>query len=372
MRFEFDLVLDDCLAQMRAGKTLDECLRAHPAQAQQLRPLLQAASQVWENPIPRARPAAVQTGLNRLLASANFQEVSLVPVSSGRFARYLSHVVGTLKIILFGKTHSRLNLAFRLGAALVLVGFASSAVMLRASASSLPGDGLYGVKRTWENVTLSLTPDEQSKQHLLEQFAGERREEVKELIQLRRAGTVEFQAPLEQMDAKNWQVDGFKVQIDPETEVEGSPVTGDAVDIRARLDADGTLYAIQVHVPAETKPSPSPVTSPIPGLTPQSDGDTEPQALETHQNPHMPRSTPQSTQGNHDQEDQESIHPAQPSEQAAAHESQFHPGHTPEPTQQPEIEHKSEPTEIPAAAHLAKPTEQPKAEPISEPTEKPE
>jgi hypothetical protein len=356
MRFNFDLVLDDCLAQMRAGKTIDECLQAHPAQAQDLRPLLQAASQVWENPIPRARPAAVRAGLDRLLASAKFQEVSPLSVSSGRFTRYVYHVAGTLKIILFGKTHSRYNLAFRLSVAIVLVVFASSAVMLRASASSLPGDSLYGVKRTWENVTISLTPDEQARQQLLEQFAGERRAEVKELIQLRRAGMVEFQAPLEQMDAKNWRVDGFQVQIDPETEVEGSPETGDAVDIHARLAADGTLYAIQVNVPAGLKPSPSPAPSPTPGLTPPSDGALDVQPEETHQDPETPGAAPESHQGKEYPIDQESVHPAQPSEQAAASEPQFHPAHTPEAAQQPEIEHKSEPTEAPAAAHPPEPT----------------
>ena len=54
-----------------------------------------------------------------------------------------------------------------------------------AAASSLPGDPLYGVKRTSEDVQLALTFDEVARMQLLARFADRRLEELAEIAKQR-------------------------------------------------------------------------------------------------------------------------------------------------------------------------------------------
>ncbi len=357
MKSDFELILEECLARMRAGTALEECLSAHPDQAERLRPALQAAARIWEIPVPHARPDAVQAGRERLLASANLQTVSPARVSSGRVARYTRQLLGTLQILPLGKNHSSLNFAFRMAAILVIVLLATGGITIKASASSLPGDRLYSVKRTWEGIRLSLTLNQKGKQRLEEQYAADRRDEVKQLIQLRRTETVEFQAPLEEIDAEHWLVDGFKIQIDPETEVAGELETGMAVDVRARLEADGTLVAIQVRVPPGTQPLSSPTVSPTPGLAPQSVEGSETQDLKTPQDQQAPFKTLQPTEAENNGERQKTIQPTHIPEQETGQTPQIHQTQTPEPTDQQENQPGPEPTESHEPAHSPQPTE---------------
>lgn len=351
MKSDFELILEECLAQMRVGKALEECLSAHPAQAKRLRPLLGAAVRVWEIPIPRARAEAVQAGRERLLAEAKFRAASPSPVSSGRFSRYTKQVLCSLQIALLGRKRSSLNLALTMAAIFVIVLLATGSLTVNASASSLPGDSLYGVKRSWENVRLSMTPSQQGRQRLQEQYDEERRDEVKELIHLRRAETVEFQAPLKEMDAEHWQVDGFWVQIDSETEVEGEPETGLALYIRARLDEDGTLTALQVRIPARNQLTPFPTGVPTPGLTPQMDENPETEGSETRQSPEF-------KPAEENEENEETVQPTQPPGHDATQTPQPHKTRTPEPTDRPEVEHTPEPTENHELTHTPESTEQ--------------
>jgi len=247
MRSDFELDLEECLAQMRVGMTLEECLSAHPIQANRLRPLLETAIRVREVPIPRASAGAVQAGRERLLVAMNSNNASPLPISPGQINRYKTRGVRSLSTFRPGMRHSRLSVTFSWAVVLAFALLIASGISVKASAHSLPGDKLYRVKRTWENVRLSLAVNQQGRQRLLDQFAEERLDEIQRLIELRRAETVEFEAPLEEVDAEHWKVDGFQVHIDSDTQVEGIPETGQELYIRAQLKNDGTLTAVQVR-----------------------------------------------------------------------------------------------------------------------------
>ena len=379
MNSDFELILEECLAQIRAGKTLDECLAAHPAQAKKLRPLLQAATQVWKIPVPRARQEAVQAGRERLLASANRLYPSSQAVSSGQFARYTRRVLGAVQVILFGKQRSSLALAYRMAAIIALALLVMAGITVKVSARSLPGDRLYNVKRSWENVRLSLSPSQQRRLKLEEQFAAERREEIQELIQLRRAETVEFEAPLQALDADYWQIDGFQVHIAPDTDVQGNPEMGLDLYVRARLQKDGTLTAIQVRSPILKLPSPTPTGMPGAEITPELDENPAAEAPETPQNLHEPGKTAEPTEVKPVEKGDETAHPTQEPEQddtqvPAPHwtrtpepTEQHEKGNTPEPTEEHEDEGISEPTETRKPIHTPEATEQPHETP--EPTD---
>ena len=84
MKSDFELLLEECLAQIRNGITLEECLSAHPAQAKKLRPLLETAIQVSRIPIPQAQPEAI---------AEHRDGVPGVPVVAGVLSCVRRHVV---------------------------------------------------------------------------------------------------------------------------------------------------------------------------------------------------------------------------------------------------------------------------------------
>lgn len=350
MKPDFELILEECLAQIRSGKALDECLSQHPDEAEQLRPLLEAAVHVSSIPVPRARPAAVKAGLEKLLTNASTQ-VSNPSTRPGHSPESWLHA---LSAFLLGRNRagwigSSWGVVFRFSVALVLVLLATGSLTIGVSASSLPGDKLYPVKRTWESIRLALTISQENKLQLQDQFAAERRGEVKQLIQLGRAGTVEFQAPLEEMNAEQWLVDGFQVLVNSDTKVVGTPEPGLAVTIRARLESNGTLKAIQVQVPITARSTPHPSISPITSPTPTGESNSD-----KHEHQPNASKTPSPTQEHH--EELPTLEPSDTSEHSASPTPPTHPARTPEPTEKHKNQRTPEPTEGEQITHTPEPT----------------
>jgi Domain of unknown function (DUF5667) len=291
MKSDFELILEECLAQLRAGETLEECLSAHPSYAKKLRPLLETAKHIREIPVPHARPEAVSAGRERLLAGLNPDNVKNPSVSNAQLSRYTKQGRGPLPISRLGNMHPRLGFALRMVVLLIFALAATSGITINASARSLPGDKLYRIKRSWEDVRLSLTPSEQRRQRLQAQFAEERLFEIEELIQQHRTETVEFAAPLEKMSIDTWQVDGFQVHIDSLTNVIGIPEIGQMVYIRARLMNDGTLVVVQARVSGPMSSTPYPTKNPAPSVTPPPDEDREIDDAEPTSHPQKPNVT---------------------------------------------------------------------------------
>ncbi|MEV8442546.1 DUF5667 domain-containing protein [Actinosynnema sp. NPDC051121] len=79
------------------------------------------------------------------------------------------------------RTGARGRLAVALAAALCLV-FSLAGMSLLLSRDALPGDALYGVKRTAESASLGLTFDEESKGHKRLEFAAARVAEIETLV----------------------------------------------------------------------------------------------------------------------------------------------------------------------------------------------
>ncbi len=164
-----------------------------------------------------------------------------------------------------------MKLALRTLLAVVLVLVAGGVATVSAAANSLPGDPLYGVKRTWEQVQLTFTADAQAHQQLEVRLVEERREEVQALVQLRREAVVELQGRLEAVQAEQWIISGMPFRVTGETIVDGTPALGSIVQVMARVQNDGTLIALRLRVhrppaPIPTQP-PSPLATPTPDHT---------------------------------------------------------------------------------------------------------
>jgi hypothetical protein len=250
MNPEFETILEDCLARLRAGESLEQCLAHYPAQAERLTPLLLAASRVHRLAVPQPRAQAVLAGRERVLAAMRAQNpvkaVSKSPVSLGQLGRYL----GQVSTIFPKKAPEKENImkfALRLALNVLAVSLIGGVLAVSASSSALPGDPLYAAKRAWEGARLTFTLDPQASQALQAQLRAERLQEVQSLIQLGRAETVEFEAGLQAMNASRWMVGNLPLEIQPVTVIEGTLEVGQMVWVRAQVQANGTVMALTMR-----------------------------------------------------------------------------------------------------------------------------
>ena len=163
-----------------------------------------------------------------------------------------------------------MRFALRLAIDFVVILMIGSVLTVNASARSLPGDPLYGIKRTWEEVRLTLTLNDPARQQLQDQFQQLRLEEVRQMIQLGKTGLVEFEGLLESIATDEWVVSSIRVQMLPDTIVEGDPAVGQMVRVQARVQNDGTLTALQVRVQTQVQhqiPYPVPMSTHTPMST---------------------------------------------------------------------------------------------------------
>lgn len=161
-----DLILDECLNEIRAGRaTLAECLAKYPEQANELAPLLELGSALTQVSDVKPSPAFQQATRARLLQ---------LPQQSIRRKR--RGWVPTLLAI------PRLKIAaVALVLLIALIGASGGAVA--ASSESLPGSWLYPVKRASEQVQLVLAPDPASQANVHLQMANDRLNETVALSQ---------------------------------------------------------------------------------------------------------------------------------------------------------------------------------------------
>lgn len=409
MKPELDAILDDCLARLEAGESVQSCLTEYPDQAETLHPLLAAAAFVKKTPAPRARPDAFLAGQQRMLQAGLLQQRANPELTSQKqkeefheqavsfrpLLRYVGRVGNFLKTLLIGKEQTKMKLALRLAIDLVVILVIGSVMTVNASANSLPGDPTYGVKRAWEQVRLTFTLDPQAQQELERYYAEERLGEIEALRNLGRQGEVELKGVLQTIDGDRWTVNGLVIQVTPATARVGSPALGQTVEVKARVQSDGTLVAMQVkvddhasqepghglepsHTPAHTaSPSRTPAPTQMPEPThaptdhpagdPSHTPDAEHEPTETHMP--APSSTPAPV---HDPDPtHEPTHESRPTDQPEpTHKTE--PTHEPDPTQAPEPTHHVEPTNEPEPTHESEPTHEPEPTNEPEPAHEPE
>lgn len=141
--------------------------------------------------------------------------------------------------------------------ALALLLFLSGSLgTIEATNQALPGDWLYPVKRTVEQVRLSFIRSEAPRSAYLEQVRSTRIEEAREIVAIGREALVEFEAPYVGRDGFWWTVDGLQVLVPPEVWPGEAPPQGSALRIRAQA-TDGTLKASAIDVSVQPKAAPS-------------------------------------------------------------------------------------------------------------------
>jgi hypothetical protein len=163
--------LEICLQELENGVDLEAVLARYPDLVSELRPILKASVIAKSMAVPAPSPDAVRRGRAKLLQHAS--EMREAKVSPRK------------RMIPF---FQRLAISFAMTALLL----SSGTGLVSASSSALPGENLYPVKLTWENVRLFFTFNEEYRETLEYTFEDERLHEVNELLVEGRRQTIQF------------------------------------------------------------------------------------------------------------------------------------------------------------------------------------
>ena len=227
---EFDDVLNDCLERMAGGEHIQQCLVRYPEHARELLPLLTTGAVVMRTAAATSfRPEAKARGLDRLAQALSDRSARQSRPAPGVLRRWLARplVVGF--------------------AAVLLVVVAAGGTTM-ASSNSVPGDPLYWVKQTKENVSLKLPGSDMNKAQRHARLAGVRGQELRQLIARGRFGEAEeLNRRIGHHLNQSASHAGVPLAVNPvemPINVRWSQMTPNALELSARLEKDGkTLRA---------------------------------------------------------------------------------------------------------------------------------
>jgi hypothetical protein len=244
--------LENCLRQLEQGTDLETCLKRYSEQADELRPLLEAALRAHDLRIPKASSEVMRRERARLLQhAAQMREVE------------------------HGTSHSPVR-SFRMAAAvlmLTLILALSGTGLVRASSSALPGDNLYPVKRTWEDVRLWFVFNPEQREAVESKYEQERLDEVDELFAEGRAVTVSFSGVVTEQTVERWLISGVSVLTDNQTQLPSEQIyVGDSVIVTGRTQPGGFVLATKIEF---ARPGDIPLPTQAPMLGEQPETETE-------------------------------------------------------------------------------------------------
>jgi hypothetical protein len=277
MNRELDLILDDYLARLQSGEGLESCLASYSEQADELRPLLELATDVWAVPTPRSKPSVVRAGRWRMMDAVD-AKFGAQPVSRAFLSRYTGRLIARTSERIFGKENENMKLTARFAilavVVMLLLGGGRAVVV---SSDALPGDTLYPLKLAVEDARLRFTGDRDQREQLELEFQAERQTEVRELMLKGREAEVRFWGELLALDDLSWNISGLAVELDAATVATGSPTLGATVKVQARTQANGTILARRLTVQDAPRSIPLVTPTPYPTYTPYPTLRAEPQ-----------------------------------------------------------------------------------------------
>ncbi len=231
-------ILEKCLQEIEKGADLDSMLFRYPAYASELRPILETAMKAIRATAPDPSTAVVQRNRARLLQqAAEIREANAHKKARRLWAVPLRRVLVTLVVV----------------AAL----FVSSTGLVRAASSTLPGDNLYPVKRTWEDVHVLLTFDTQTRAALEVEHENERLNELKNLFAAQRSVLVDFSGQVTRQSENLLLVSGIAVAISSQTALPAASIAvGNAIHVVGTTQQDGAVLAQRVELLPAGEPLP--------------------------------------------------------------------------------------------------------------------
>ena len=168
MPSETHLIFDDCIEKILAGQSVESCIDAYPQQAETLAADLVIAADLVALGQLEASPAVIDHGLRSVLGA----------VESTRSLPW-SGLAGILHSWFQPRQRPVWQTVLAIFVVLIIVG----GFTVNASATAIPGELLYPVKRAWESSQLTLTLNQADRIQLETHFDERRRDEVRALLQ---------------------------------------------------------------------------------------------------------------------------------------------------------------------------------------------
>lgn len=236
MTDRFESILDESISALQAGVSIEEVLAEAPDYADELRPLLFAAS-LLADPKPELVPEERKAALR---AQYMAQAAELKPVTPS-FGEKFAAVSRIMKRRLTRKAvfNDLVTVSITVILTLIMVALVLSFV----SRDTLPGDFLYGVKRISENTQLIFTTNNENQAQLEDTFNQRRLDEIEQLIQQKRAAVVQFKGTLETKGENLWVIEGHTIFLPQDVIIEGNPEEGDTIEITGFLRTNNVLVA---------------------------------------------------------------------------------------------------------------------------------
>jgi hypothetical protein len=266
MDAQLETTFIDCLDALAQGEPLEQVLARHPREAAQLRPLLETTAGLTRLRMEPSEAAKLRSQ-QKFMAQADLLRRAAPRRTLGFLPRF---AIGF--------------------AAAALVALVLGTGVIAASGSALPGDPLYGVKRTVENVRLNAAINAAVHDNLQNEFAQRRRDEIGALLTAGRPQTVEFQGPIESLQTGAWIVGGLVVQVTADTAIEGMPQLDQLAQVRGETGPAG-LRAISISIAPGGNPTIMPTpdfVQPTPANTPQPTSTIAPRVTPTPKPSNVP------------------------------------------------------------------------------------
>lgn len=220
--------LAETLAAIARGMPVEAAIARYPEYADELRSLIQVATDagllrpgtVSPDAVRRSRARALSRAAT--LASTKPRGAFLAPAMRFAFA-------AVAVVVVLGVTGVGLN---------------------SAAADSLPGDPLYGVKLAAETLRLRFATAAESRLELEDLYAEQRVDEVMALLALGRKVPVSFEGEVRRVGPVLWDVAGVVVRLTSDTRILGEILPGMDIEVEGITQGDGTVLAHELHLHA--------------------------------------------------------------------------------------------------------------------------
>jgi hypothetical protein len=222
--------LEVCLNEVEQGADVDTVLFRYPELADELRPILEASVKAMEMAAPAPSDEVIKRNRAKLIQHASeMRDRKAAPISRRVWSVPLRRTLVMLLVL-----------------ALL---FVSGTNLVRAASTTLPGDSLYPVKRTWEDVLLLFTFDMNKREELEFEHENERLEELHELFAEGRYAEVDFAGYVTRQSGTEWRVSGITVLISSQTRLPDEQVViGAAVRVRGQIQSNMSVMAERIQL----------------------------------------------------------------------------------------------------------------------------
>ena len=231
-------ILEVCLNEVENGADVDSVLFRYPEYADELRPILEASIKAKEIAVPEPSPEIVRRNRAKVLQHAAQMREIKAQSSRRLWSVPLRRALVTLVVI--------------------GVLFLSSTRLVSAASTTLPGDNLYPVKRTWEDMLTLFTFNTQSREALEVEHENERLTELSEVFAQGRSVEVDFSGRITRQTGNLWLVAGIPVVVSTQTQLPSQPVVvGDAIRVEGATQQDGAVLAEEIKLLPSGVPLPT-------------------------------------------------------------------------------------------------------------------